>query len=314
MEDAPLNCCSLAWRSYSVSLSLPPWKSLEEMALALPKRCCATAGSPTSCVPRLLLLEPPALSKLVLFSELLPVPPDEKKSLPLVLSVRWPSLPRCTLGAGASVMVSYAKREPAGDLPGATSGDTPAPPPAVCSGSDTLTGSGAGACSNSESSALASSFLMPSPSLPPPAFLAAGAVDDRRALAAACVVPAGLGCAAAAPLSPPSEVRATATGAGWLEGEVGLESPKPCVPSPLMCLKSASSPAAAVCACPVAAATAAWGVTLDASFSSMARYSCAARDVYLDSILSDPTSSQPCCLKNWRARWFPPIAIIFSCS
>ncbi len=34
----------------------------------------------------------------------------------------------------------------------------------------------------------------------------------------------------------------------------------------------------------------------------------------LDSILSEPTSSHPCCLKNWRARWLPPTAMILSCS
>lgn len=51
-----------------------------------------------------------------------------------------------------------------------------------------------------------------------------------------------------------------------------------------------------------------------ASRSRCVRKSCAALEVYLASILSAPSASQPCCLKNCRARWLPPKAMSLSCS
>ena len=43
---------------------------------------------------------------------------------------------------------------------------------------------------------------------------------------------------------------------------------------------------------------------------SVCLYISAARDVYFPSSFMPPSSVQPCCLKNTRARWFPLHAII----
>lgn len=152
--------------------------------------------------------------------------------------------------------------------------------------SGTATTSSCGACSNSASSTLAPIFFTPSPDPLPPALrgatsrvLPVGARGALLLLGAAADGGGAVGAAAAV----------VGLGAAMLPHRSA---------EPGCCGERAEGEPGAASA-----------ASLAASFSSCLRYSCAERDVYFASILSDPISSQPCCLKKVRARWLPPTAM-----
>lgn len=171
--------------------------------------------------------------------------------------------------------------------------------------SGTATTSSCGACSNSASSTLAPIFFTPSPDPLPPALrgatsrvLPVGARGALLLLGAAADGGGAVGAAAAA--AAPLLAAAAGGGGAGAAAVVGLGAAM--LPhrsaEPGCCGERAEGEPGAASA-----------ASLAASFSSCLRYSCAERDVYFASILSDPISSQPCCLKKVRARWLPPTAM-----
>ena len=181
----------------------------------------------------------------------------------------------CTLCTASLTLPSHccsSRSLPRSSTPAPANPHAPAPRTAGVAASGTGSGSSCGACSNSESSTFVTIFLTPRPvPLPAPGLreasrrpLAAGA---RGALAAAGTAGAAgaAGAAAAAAVAAAAPLLAAATGAGGMLPHI-------------CCGDAVGDPGSAP--------------SLAASFSSCLRYSCAAREVYLASILSLPTCWQ----------------------
>mmetsp|Transcript_18810 Transcript_18810/g.48296 ORF Transcript_18810/g.48296 Transcript_18810/m.48296 type:complete len:289 (-) Transcript_18810:224-1090(-) len=252
----------------------------EDMDLALPNFCCALF----SCTSTAWVLGISFFRPLVVALPL----GLEKKSPPPPPMVRWPSLPRGAWGvvSSPSVRVSYANRLAAG----AALGGEVTPEPVSWA-----TGASSGACSNRLSSALVAIFFTPRPCLPlAGCFFArtplvglrgAGLADVGLAAAASGAATVGAG-AGATGLGRVGAAAATSA----IRADVGDRGCSAALTGDRGALWRSFSP-------------------FSASRARVWRYIWAAREVYFASILSAPEPSQPCCLKNVRARPLPPMDI-----
>lgn len=227
--------------------------------------------------------------------------------------VRCPSLPLlgpATLAAcGSLTSFSYAKRLDS-FFSAACSG--------VCSSSSTG-GGAAGACEKTASSTAAAFFTSPSffaPALlavrrPPTSTLDLPAGGAATFLAAAATLPAAPSLAAPSGAGASDERGGSPNGRAAAAPSVG----KPAGLSwPLLSSILSGSLEEGDAAAAVGLFTLPWlARNAAASRCRVWRYRAAVDEEYLPSILSDPISDQPCCLKKLRARPLPPTDMVASC-